>query len=48
LLNSGEEIKIWGVKDEMGYHELLKMSSEINTVRVTGTTVLFSMFLAKK
>ncbi|GHT03961.1 hypothetical protein AGMMS5026_09240 [Endomicrobiia bacterium] len=36
LLNSGEEIKIWNVRDGMGYNELLKMSPEIKTAWITG------------
>ncbi|MDR0820574.1 MAG: HAD hydrolase family protein [Endomicrobium sp.] len=36
LLNSSEEIKIWNVRDGMGYNELLKMSPEIKTAWITG------------
>jgi 3-deoxy-D-manno-octulosonate 8-phosphate phosphatase (KDO 8-P phosphatase) len=36
VLNSGEEIKIWNVKDGMGYGELIKTFPRIKTAWITG------------
>ena len=36
ILNNGEEIKIWNVKDGLGYHELEKISPKIKTAWITG------------
>jgi 3-deoxy-D-manno-octulosonate 8-phosphate phosphatase (KDO 8-P phosphatase) len=36
VLNNGEEIKIWNVKDGMGYSELFKTFPRIKTAWITG------------
>jgi 3-deoxy-D-manno-octulosonate 8-phosphate phosphatase (KDO 8-P phosphatase) len=36
ILNSGEEVKIWNVKDGMGYSLLSKMSYKVKTAWITG------------
>ncbi|MDR3196181.1 MAG: HAD hydrolase family protein [Endomicrobium sp.] len=36
VFNNGEEVKIWNVKDGMGYTLLSKMSSRIKTAWITG------------
>jgi 3-deoxy-D-manno-octulosonate 8-phosphate phosphatase (KDO 8-P phosphatase) len=36
IFDNAEEIKIWNVKDGMGYYELLKTSPRIRTAWITG------------
>lgn len=36
ILNGGEEIKIWNVKDGLGYHELKRVFPKIKTAWITG------------
>jgi 3-deoxy-D-manno-octulosonate 8-phosphate phosphatase (KDO 8-P phosphatase) len=36
ILNCGEEVKIWNVKDGLGYHELTKVFPRIKTAWITG------------
>jgi 3-deoxy-D-manno-octulosonate 8-phosphate phosphatase, YrbI family len=36
VLNSGEEVKIWNVKDGLGYHELKSVFPRIKTAWITG------------
>ncbi|MDR1511366.1 MAG: HAD hydrolase family protein [Endomicrobium sp.] len=36
ILNNGEEIKVWNVKDGMGYNELFKVHPRIKTAWITG------------
>ncbi|MDR3253549.1 MAG: HAD hydrolase family protein [Endomicrobium sp.] len=36
VLNSGEEIKIWNIKDGMGYHELSNIFPSVKTAWITG------------
>lgn len=36
VLNNGEEIKIWNVKDGLGYHELKQTFPRIKTAWITG------------
>ncbi|MCA6085219.1 KdsC family phosphatase [Candidatus Endomicrobiellum agilis] len=36
VLNNGEEIKIWNVKDGTGYNQLSKISPKIKTAWITG------------
>ncbi|MDR1087045.1 MAG: HAD hydrolase family protein [Endomicrobium sp.] len=36
ILNAGEEVKIWNVKDGMGYNLLSRMSYKVKTAWITG------------
>ncbi|MDR1195005.1 MAG: HAD hydrolase family protein [Endomicrobium sp.] len=36
VFNNGEEIKIWNVKDGLGYYELKRVSPQIKTAWITG------------
>ncbi|MCL1972781.1 MAG: HAD hydrolase family protein [Endomicrobia bacterium] len=36
ILNNGEEVKIWNVKDGLGYHELKQIFPRVKTAWITG------------
>jgi 3-deoxy-D-manno-octulosonate 8-phosphate phosphatase (KDO 8-P phosphatase) len=47
VLNNGEEIKVWNVKDGMGYNELFKTLPRIKTAWMTGRKSLQNQKRAK-